>query len=278
MTEATSSTPRSKDQQPEEPQAAPSGTLPPKLEGALEMEDLTLKPAAQESATESSAAAAAASSSDPTQQAPVGGAQETSPAAQSSSQNTAASATPAEGEETTTASSTTQSKGKAPAPVTPPKVDPLMIGPAPSEEATARGDSVCEILLISTAASSRHPFKITERYLAKRNVNVPGLTDDGRMDLLSITVYSLKELILREWRREWETAPREPASIRLIRMGKMLDDKATLRSYGFSLEAPNVVHMTVKPQEPAEEEGGAAKGAKEAGHDSNEVGCCCIVL
>ncbi|KAK7926572.1 hypothetical protein PG985_003570 [Apiospora marii] len=229
MTETTSSPSRSKDKQPEEPQAAPSGILPPKLEGALEMEDLTLKPAAQESAPESSAAAAA-SSSEPTQQAPVGGGQETSPAAQSSSQNTAVSATPAEGEEPTASSTTTQSKGKAPAPVTPPREDPLMIGPAPSEEATARGDSVVEILLISTAASSRHPFKITERYLAKRNVNVPGLTDDGRMDLISITVYSLKELILREWRKEWETAPREPASIRLIRMGKMLDDKATLRS------------------------------------------------
>ncbi|KAK8043161.1 hypothetical protein PG994_013644 [Apiospora phragmitis] len=267
MTETTSSPSRSKDKQPEEP--APSGTLPPRLEGAVEMEDLTLKPAAQETASET--AAESASSSGPTPQSPVGGAQEPSPAAQSLSQNiTAASATPAEGEEIERQSAR---RGHA-APR-----GPLAMGQTPSlEEITAKGDMAVEILLISTAASSRHPFKITEKYLTKRNVNVPGVTDDGKMDPLSITVYSLKELILREWRREWETAPREPASIRLIRLGKMLDDKATLRSYGFSLESPNVVHMTVKPQEMTEEEGGAAKGVKEAGHDSNEAGCCCIVL
>ncbi|KAK8052280.1 hypothetical protein PG993_003665 [Apiospora rasikravindrae] len=240
MAESTSSPSRSKDKQPEESQSsAPSGTLPPRLEGALEMEDLTLKPAAQESAPEALPDPEPLAS-NPVQP-PVGGAQETASAAQSSSQNTATSATPAEGEEST--STTTKSKGKAPAPVTPPSQDPLTIGHTPSEEPAAKGDMVVEILLISTAASSRHPFKITEKYLTKRNVNVPGLTDDGKMDILSITVYSLKELILREWRKEWETAPREPASIRLIRLGKMLDDKATLRSvyYPFSLPFSSVL-------------------------------------
>ncbi|KAK8104963.1 hypothetical protein PG999_008322 [Apiospora kogelbergensis] len=282
MAEPTSSASQSKDQ----PQAAaPSGTLPPKLEGAVEMEDLTLKPAAQEQeqAPETATAAATSSSSEHTP-APVASSQETPAAAQSTSQTTSASATAAEAEEATTSTSTTtaQSKGKAPATVTPPPEtheEPLTLGgQAPSEEMVAKGDMVVEILLIATSSSTRHPFNITEKYLAKRNVNVPGLTDDGKMDILSITVYSLKELILREWRKEWETAPREPASIRLIRMGKMLDDKATLRSYGFSGEAPNVVHMTVKPQEMVEEEGGAAKGSKE-GHDvQNEAGCCCIVI
>ncbi|KAK6827271.1 ubiquitin-related domain-containing protein [Apiospora arundinis] len=264
MAETTSSPSQSKDKQPEVPQPAPSGTLPPKLEGAVEMDDLTLKPAAQEPEQQQ------ASMSSESTQAPTGG-QETP----------AVATTAAEGEEaTTSAPATTESKGKEPATeTTPPREDPLIIGgQAPSEETNAKGDLAVEILLISTSSSTRHPFNITEKYLTKRKVNVPGVTDDGKMDPLSITVYSLKELILREWRQEWETAPREPASIRLIRLGKMLDDKATLRSYGFSGEAPNVVHMTVKPQELVEEEGGAAKGSKEGHHDSNEGGCCCIVL
>ncbi|KAK7955694.1 uncharacterized protein PG986_004916 [Apiospora aurea] len=192
------------------------------------MEDLTLKPAYQEDYPVAPLPEPLAS--NPVQPA-AGDAQETPSAAQSSSHNTATPVTPAEGEETT--STTTQSKGKAPA-----REDPLTLGHTPSEEPAAKGDMVVEILLISTAASSRHPFKITERYLTKRNVNVPGVTVDGKMDILSITVYSLKELILREWRREWETAPREPASIRLIRLGKMLDDKATLQSEYYPFPLP----------------------------------------
>jgi hypothetical protein len=48
------------------------------------------------------------------------------------------------------------------------------------------------LLLPSTGA--RHPYKIDERYLRKRNVTV----DD--MDPYNINVYTLKELIWRDWR------------------------------------------------------------------------------
>lgn len=88
---------------------------------------------------------------------------------------------------------------------------------------------VCAItLLLPTGA--RHPYKIDEKYLSKRNVDVPDLTESGARDPFSISVYKLKELILREWREEWEGKPASPSSIRLIHFGKLLDDKEQLKS------------------------------------------------
>ena len=47
-------------------------------------------------------------------------------------------------------------------------------------------------LLLTNGA--RHPFKLDSKYLHKRNVNV---VDD---DPFNLSIYTLKELILREWR------------------------------------------------------------------------------
>lgn len=68
------------------------------------------------------------------------------------------------------------------------------------------------------------------RYLAKRNVEVPEVTENGKKDPFSVSVYKLKELILREWRDEWDGKPASPSSIRLIHFGKLLDDKEPLKS------------------------------------------------
>lgn len=155
--------------------------------------------------------------------------------------------------------------------------EPMAIGPADSSEESVKGEPVIEIMLIVTSSNTRHPFKIHEKYLRRRNVNVTALNEEGKMDITSITVYTLKELILRDWRQEWEAAPREPTSIRLIRMGKLLEDKSTLKTYDFSTTIPNPVHMTVKPQEIIDEEQ-ATKGAKETSSATSRAGCCCIVL
>ncbi len=76
-------------------------------------------------------------------------------------------------------------------------------------------------LLLTSGA--RHPFKLDTKYLQKRNVDVQG------NDPFNLSVYKLKELILREWRDEWEQKPASPSSIRLISFGKLLDDKAPLK-------------------------------------------------
>lgn len=110
----------------------------------------------------------------------------------------------------------------------------LAIGPAQDDvQAIATGQTdggpVCNITLLLTSGS-RHPYKIDARYLTRRNVTMPDETESGLPDPFSISVYTLKELILREWRSDWEAKPASPSSIRLIHFGKLLDDKEQLKS------------------------------------------------
>lgn len=82
------------------------------------------------------------------------------------------------------------------------------------------------LLLINGA---RHPFNLDAKYLSKRNVQAQG------NDPFSLSVYKLKELILREWREEWELKPSSPSAIRLIHFGKVLDDKTPVKGMFTSL-------------------------------------------
>ncbi|KAJ5218628.1 uncharacterized protein N7498_000727 [Penicillium cinerascens] len=141
------------------------------------------------------------------------------------------------------------------------------------KEVEDAGPSLAITLLLTTGA--RHPFTIDGKYLRKRSVNVENY------DPFAMSVYTLKELIWREWRSDWETRPSSPSSIRLISFGKLLDDKSPLSDSRFSRESPNVVHMTVKPQEVVDEED--AKGAKTQFNQGREAGerspgCRCIIL
>jgi len=108
---------------------------------------------------------------------------------------------------------------------------------------------------------------------------VPGTTDSGRKDPFSISVYTLKELILREWREEWEAQPSSPSSIRLIYFGRLLDDKTALKECKFNADAANVVHMTVRPQDVVDEEeqskGKALRGEGDGGEST--AGCRCVI-
>lgn len=130
----------------------------------------------------------------------------------------------------------TAAKGKAKESVPQPPMDrqdSMAIGPAQDEikavSAGANDGPVCNITLLLTTGS-RHPYKIDGRYLGKRNVVVPGQTESGQPDPFSVSIYTLKELILREWRSDWEAKPASPSSIRLIHFGKLLDDKEPLKS------------------------------------------------
>lgn len=141
------------------------------------------------------------------------------------------------------AASSTSVKGKEKE-VQPPstrqdRADSLSIGAADDPDSSPSNPAdgpVCNItLLLPTGA--RHPYKIDDKYLAKRNVEVPEVTENGKKDPFSVSVYKLKELILREWRDEWEGKPASPSSIRLIHFGKLLDDKEQLKS---TLLSPSV--------------------------------------
>ncbi|KAK5199569.1 hypothetical protein LTR72_004717 [Exophiala xenobiotica] len=187
---------------------------------------------------------------------------------------------------TDTTTALNQSMNPAPSP--PPAVaDPqavtrtfsTAIGPSsdspvvPAKDVEVSGPVLVVTLLLTSGA--RHPFRLDAKYLAKRNVEV------ADADPYNLSVYKLKELILREWREEWEAKPSSPNYIRLISMGKMLDDKASLKDYKFGTDSPNVLHMTIKPQDYVEDED--AKGGKSsmAGNRESEgrsPGCRCIIM
>lgn len=150
------------------------------------------------------------------------------------------------------------------------------IGPSTDTPAAdpdnSNGPVVVIMLLLTTGA--RHPYKIDEKYLKKRNVTVE------EMDPYNISVYTLKELIWRDWREEWEPRPTSPSSIRLIHFGRMLDDKSPLKDCRFQTEAPNVVHMTIKPQEVVDEEDAKTGkgGNRRDGEEEPTAGCRCVIL
>ncbi|KAI4116948.1 MAG: hypothetical protein LQ345_002723 [Seirophora villosa] len=183
-----------------------------------------------------------------------------------------------------------ESVAAAPYPLTREKTGPA-IGPPldkPTQnplESDLVGSSLLITLLLTSGA--RHPFKIDEKYLKKRNVNVDGNNP------VNMSVYTLKELVWREWRegkrpmaeREWELRPSSPSSIRLIYFGKLLEDKSKL--HGLTqycrFEAglnPHVVHMTVKPQDIVDEEDAkiAKTGSRDRDGDERSPGCRCVIL
>ncbi|KAI0131956.1 hypothetical protein BJ170DRAFT_225070 [Xylariales sp. AK1849] len=241
---------------------------PSKLSDAVEMDNLSPKP---QDTTALPAGSSASHAENPTQ---------TTNAAQIPLTDKDVSTTiePSAGEHAPAVPSA-KALGKAPA-ITAPATEQDAIGPADSGQADSAaetpGDLTVDIMLIVPTTGARHPFRINEKYLTKRNVQVTSLTEDGKIDPFSITVYTLKELILREWRKEWETPPREPTSIRLIKMGKMLDDKLPLREYNFTPTVKSIVHMSVKPQDYVDEEE-ANKRLKEPGTQSGGRGCCVIL-
>jgi hypothetical protein len=60
----------------------------------------------------------------------------------------------------------------------------------------------------------------------------------------------------------------------------MLDDKIPLKECRFQTEAPNVVHMTVKPQEAVDDEDAKTGkgGARRDGDEETHAGCRCVIL
>ncbi|KIV86757.1 hypothetical protein PV11_02351 [Exophiala sideris] len=143
----------------------------------------------------------------------------------------------------------------------------------PAKDTDVTGPVLIVTLLLTNGA--RHPFRLDSKYLAKRGVEVP------ENDPFNLSVYKLKELILREWREEWEAKPSSPNYIRLISMGKLLDDKSSLKDYKFGHDSPNVLHMTIKPQDYVEDEdakGGKSSMAGNRDAEGRSPGCRCTVM
>ena len=95
------------------------------------------------------------------------------------------------------------------------------IAPPPS----TAGPALSITLMLTTGA--RHPYKIDEKYL--RNRKVEARNTEGDFDPRGLSGYQLKELVWTDWRTEWEPRPASPSSIRLIILGRMIEDKALLK-------------------------------------------------
>ncbi|SMY28021.1 unnamed protein product [Zymoseptoria tritici ST99CH_1A5] len=130
-------------------------------------------------------------------------------------------------------------------------------------------------LMLTTGA--RHPYKVDERYL--RNRKVEARTTGGDFDPRELSGYKLKELIWTDWRNEWDPRPASPSSIRLILMGRMIEDKGVLKDFPFKMDTTNVVHMTVKPADLIDDDDAAAKSTGKGGvlraQDGEDSGAGC---
>jgi len=84
-------------------------------------------------------------------------------------------------------------------------------------------------LMLTTGA--RHAYTISQKYLTSRKVEA--VDAEGNFDPREMSGYKLKELIWTDWRSEWEPRPRDPAAIRLIIMGRMIDDKSVIKGMEF---------------------------------------------
>ena len=87
------------------------------------------------------------------------------------------------------------------------------------------GTSLTIMLLLTTGA--RHPYTLDEKYVTARQATAR--TAAGDFDPRELKSYQLKKFIWTDWRQEWEPRPANPSSIRLILMGRMLDDNAALK-------------------------------------------------
>jgi hypothetical protein len=94
-------------------------------------------------------------------------------------------------------------------------------------------------LMLTTGA--RHAYTISQKYLTSRKVTA--VDASGNFDPREMSGYKLKELIWTDWRSEWEDRPRDPSSIRLIIMGRMIDDKVNLKGEKFYLPAHRHQHF-----------------------------------
>ena len=77
---------------------------------------------------------------------------------------------------------------------TAPAIGPATDKPTPLPKAADTDGPVLFITLLLSSTGARHPYRLDEKYLRKRNVAVDGNNP------INISLYKLKELILRDWR------------------------------------------------------------------------------
>ena len=107
----------------------------------------------------------------------------------------------------------------------------------PDGEPSPINDPLALRITLMLTTGARHAYTISQKYLTSRKVTA--VDASGNFDLREMSGYKLKELIWTDWRSEWEDRPRDPSSIRLIIMGRMIDDKVNLKGMRFLSKPPH---------------------------------------
>lgn len=96
-----------------------------------------------------------------------------------------------------------------------------------------------------------------------------------------ISVGDLRKSLFKSWRDDWGTSPAGVANIRLIHLGKVLEDSQTLEQCGLvPTNSINVVHLSVKPESFELESSSKAKSKgrrRGSGADDSHHSRCCII-
>uniref|UniRef100_A0A060T4Z0 ARAD1C01804p n=1 Tax=Blastobotrys adeninivorans TaxID=409370 RepID=A0A060T4Z0_BLAAD len=96
-----------------------------------------------------------------------------------------------------------------------------------------------------------------------------------------MSVGDLRKSLFKSWRDDWGTSPAGVANIRLIHLGKVLEDSQTLEECGLvPTNSINVVHLSVKPESFELESSSKAKSKgrrRTSGGDDSHHSRCCII-
>lgn len=127
------------------------------------------------------------------------------------------------------------------------------------------------LLLIS---GQRQVVPVDADFLAKNELQ--GLEDAGQ-----VTIGVLRQSLFRDWQESWGNPPASATNVRLIHLGKILEDDQTLTACGISHDNPhNVVHMSVKPESFELDSSSKTKATRRpsASHRSDRSRSrCCII-
>ncbi|KAK6332330.1 hypothetical protein TWF696_003048 [Orbilia brochopaga] len=153
---------------------------------------------------------------------------------------------------------------------------PAIAPPQPPVVEEETSGIVITLLLLSGA---RTTFTLNGGFLARHNVT--------HTDPMQMTVYNLKECVWRDWKED-ELSTEQPTSphlIRLILLGRLLEDKALLKDCRLNLENPNVVHLSLRPADVGEDEVTTKSGkfppfntASGRTGERASPGCRCVIL
>ncbi|KAM0750499.1 hypothetical protein T439DRAFT_326461 [Meredithblackwellia eburnea MCA 4105] len=98
----------------------------------------------------------------------------------------------------------------------------------------------------------------------------------------SATVDQVRVHLWKNWPAEWRGDENDPTSVdalRLLYLGRFLDDKETLKSVGIQPGPPTIIHLTIRTLQPLDDNPlkPARFSASGSGEGGGMCGCHCIV-